>query len=143
VVGFDVAKGRYRVRHDGNLRTGKPIGIKLANLVFKQGSGVIMEGLDAAPEWNGKRGLVESYDTAKGRYQLLVTGRTTALGVRAACCKLEFAAEQEHWEHEVVRRAVVQANVEAALALRKQLDLEPEPEPGPGPEQQPDTPGPL
>jgi hypothetical protein len=141
VVGFDVAKGRYRVRHDGNLRTGKPIGIKLANLVFKQGSGVIMEGLDAAPEWNGKRGLVESYDTAKGRYQLLVTGRTTALGVRAACCKLEFAAEQEHWEHEVVRRAVVQANVEAALALRKQLELEHEPEPGP--EQQPDTPGPL
>ena len=32
VVGFDAAKGRYRVRHEGNMRTGKPIGIKPENL---------------------------------------------------------------------------------------------------------------
>jgi hypothetical protein len=72
VVGFDAGKARYRVRHEGNARTGKPIGIKPANLIFRQGSAVIVEGLDAAPEWNGKRGLVESYDAAKGRYRLLV-----------------------------------------------------------------------
>ena len=90
---------------------------------LRQGSAVIVEGLDVAPEWNGKRGLVESYDAAKGRYRLLVKGRTKALGVKVACCKLEFAAEQEQREHEATRRARVEANVRAALAAR-----EPEPE---------------
>ena len=50
VVGFDAGKGRYRVRHEGNLRAGKPIGIKPENLIFDQASAVIVEGLDAAPE---------------------------------------------------------------------------------------------
>ena len=122
VVGFDAAKGRYRVRHGGNYRTGKPIGIKPDNLILSQGSAVIVEGLDAAPEWNGKRGLVESYDAAKGRYRLLVK-RTKPLGVKVRCCKLEFAAEQEQREREATRRARVEANVRAALAAR-----EPEPE---------------
>ena len=36
VVGFDAAKGRYSVRHEGNWRTGKPIGIKPENLLFDQ-----------------------------------------------------------------------------------------------------------
>ena len=118
VVGFDEGKGRYRVRHDGNLWTGKPIGIKPGNLTFRQGSAVIVEGLDAAPEWNGKRGLVESYDVAQGRYQLLVKGRTKPLGVKVACCKLEFAAEQEQQEQKAMRRVRVEANVRAALLAR-------------------------
>jgi hypothetical protein len=95
------------------------MGIKLENFIIRHGSAVIVEGLDAAPEWNGKRGLVESYDAAKGRYRLLVKGRTKALGVKAACCKLEFAAEQEQREHEATRRARVEANVRAALAARE------------------------
>jgi tetratricopeptide (TPR) repeat protein len=132
VVGFDAGKGRYRVHHEGFCRTGKPIGIKPASLIFNQGLAVIVEGLDAAPEWNGKRGLVESYDAAKGRYRLLVKGRTKPLGVRVACCKLEFAVEQEQREHEATRRARVEANVRAALAAR-----ESEPEPEPEPESQP------
>jgi hypothetical protein len=124
VVGFDTAKGRYRVRHGGNVHTGKPIGIKPENLIFRAGSAVIVEGLTVAPEWNGKRGLVKSYD-AQGRYRLLVKGRTKALGVKVACCKLEFVAEQEQREQEATRRARVEANVRAALAAR-----EPEAEPG-------------
>ena len=123
MVGFDAAKGRYRVRHDGNYRTGKPIGIKPENLIFWQCSAVIVEGSDAAPEWNGKRGLVERYDEATGRYRLLIKGRTKPLSVKVACCKLEFAAEQEQREHEATRRARVEANVRAALLAR-----EPEPE---------------
>jgi hypothetical protein len=119
VVGFDAGKGRYRVRHSGNALTGRPIGIKPEHLIFKRSSAMIIEGLDAAPEWDGKRGLVESYDAAKGRYQLLVKGRTKALGVKVACCKLEFAAEQEQREHEATRRARVEANVRAALAARE------------------------
>lgn len=73
---------------------------------------MIVEGLDAALEWNGKRGLVESYDATKGRYRLLVQGRTKALGVKVACCNLEFAVEQEQQEQEqATRRARVEANV--------------------------------
>jgi hypothetical protein len=34
VVGFDAAKGRYCVCHDGSFRTGKPIGVKPANLIL-------------------------------------------------------------------------------------------------------------
>jgi hypothetical protein len=110
------------------LRTGKPIGIKPENLILLEGSAVIVEGLDAAPEWNGKRGLVESYDAAKGRYQLLVKGRTKPLGVKVAYCKLKFVAEQEQQEHEAARRARVEANVRAALAAREP-EVEPEVEP--------------
>ena len=122
VVGFDAAKGRYRARHE---RAGKPIGVKPANLILDQGSAVIVEGLDVAPEWNGKRGLVESYDAARGHYRLLVKGRTKALDVRVVCCKLHFAAEQEQREHEATHRARATADVRAC-AVR-----EPEPEPEP------------
>eukprot|EP01046_Picozoa_sp_COSAG06_P045263 COSAG06_NODE_6232_length_3027_cov_15.461292_1_plen_133_part_00 len=66
-----------------------------------------------------RAGLVESYDAEKGRYQLLVKGRVKPLGVKVACCKLEFAAEQEQREHEATRRARVGANVRAALAARE------------------------
>ena len=87
-----------------------------------------MEGLETAPEFNGKRGLVYSFDLAKGRYQLLMEKREKPLGVRAARCKLEFAAEEEriHVHHEATQRARVEAGVRAALAAR-----EPEPEPEP------------
>ena len=58
VIGFDAAKGRYmyRVRHEGNARTGKPIGVKPHNLIPRQCSAVTAEGLDTAPERNGERG---------------------------------------------------------------------------------------
>ena len=101
-------------------QSGKPIGIKPENLTFSQGLAVIVERLEAAPEWNGKRGLVESYDAEKGRYLLLVQGRTKALGVKVACCKLEFVAEQKQQEEQQeTRRARVEANVRAALAARE------------------------
>jgi hypothetical protein len=122
VIGFDTAKGRYHVCPRDAFHTGKTIGIKPANLILKQGSAVIVQGLEAAPEWNGKRGLVESYDTAKGRYRLLMKERTKVLGVKAAVCKLEFAVEQERQEHEATRRAEVVASVNAALAARAQSE---------------------
>ena len=46
-------------------------------------------------------------------------GRVKPLGVKVACCKLEFAAEQEQREQEATRRARVEANVRAALAARE------------------------
>ena len=89
VVGFDAATGRYRALHQKGV---KPIGIKPANIILYSGSAVIVEGLQAQPEWNGKRGLVERYDEQSGRYTyLLVADREKALNVRPGCCKLEFA----------------------------------------------------
>jgi hypothetical protein len=120
VVGFDVAKGRYHVRVDGSSSTDKTIGIKPTNLILKNGSAVIVEGNNAAPEWNGKRGLVESCD--KGRYRLLFQGRKKALVVKTAYCKLEFAVEAERHDREATMRARVEANVRAALAAREQAD---------------------
>jgi hypothetical protein len=80
---------------------------------------VIIEELDAALEWNRKRGLVESYDAAKGRYQLLAKGRAKTLGVKVACCKLEFAVEQEQQERQATRRARVDSlGSEGALSRR-------------------------
>jgi hypothetical protein len=55
----------------------------------------------------------------------MVNGRTKPLGVKVACCKLQFAVaqEQQEQEQEATRRARVEANVRAALLAR-----EPEPE---------------
>eukprot|EP01046_Picozoa_sp_COSAG06_P018514 COSAG06_NODE_1291_length_9980_cov_166.860237_4_plen_91_part_00 len=81
---------------------------------------MIVEGNNAAPEWNGKRGVVESCD--KGRYRLLFQGRKKALAVKVAYCKLEFAVEAERHDREATMRARVEANVRAALAARVQTD---------------------
>ena len=124
VVGFDVAKGRYCVRHDRvvaglkEISAGKPLAVKPACLVFEQGIAVIVEDLNAQPEWNGKRGLVKSFDSEKRRYQLLFTGRKKPLNVSPKCLKLEFAVEAEQRAREATRRARVEANVRAALAAR-------------------------
>jgi hypothetical protein len=132
VVGFDVAKGRYCVRHDRvvaglkEISAGKPLAVKPACLVFEQGIAVIVEDLNAQPEWNGKRGLVKSFDSEKRRYQLLFTGRKKPLNVSPRCLKLEFAVEAEQRAREATRRARVEANVRAALAARSPA---PEPEP--------------
>ena len=69
IVGFDAAKGRYQVTFattDPNY-TERPMGIKPANIVLLDSSAVIVEGLQGATEWNGRRGLVESFNEDSGR----------------------------------------------------------------------------
>ena len=69
IVGFDAAKGRYQVTFattDPNY-TERPMGIKPANIVLFDSSAVIVEGLQGATEWNGRRGLVESFNEDSGR----------------------------------------------------------------------------
>ena len=133
VVGFD--KGRYRVRLmsncNGSAPSGKPLGIKPANLALTPGTAVIVEGLISQPEWNGTRLLVKSIDAEQGRYRLLVKGRARPLGVKLECCRLESLVEQDLQLQEAarvaVRRAEVQESVRAALAAR----AGPEPEHSP------------
>ena len=105
VVGFD--KGRYRVRLEGGAPSGKPLGIKPANLALGPGTAVIVEGLRSQPEWNGKRFLVESIDAEQGRYQLLVKGRARPLGVKLECCRLESLVKQERELHALRRDLLV------------------------------------
>ena len=96
---------------------------------------MIVEGLQTAPEWNGKRGLVESFNEQSGRYTLRVEGRKPqGLNVKLGRCRLEstsmveFEAAEQKREREATLRARVEANVRAALAARR--ESVPEPEPG-------------
>ena len=57
------------------------------------GTAVVVQGLRGQPEWNGRRGLVQSFDEEKGRYGLLVKARARPLGVRLECCRLESMVE--------------------------------------------------
>ena len=94
------------------------------------GTAVVVEGLRAQPEWNGKRGLVQSFDEEKGRYRLLVRGRAGPLGVRLECCRLESMVEHERQLHAAARRAEVEEAVRGALEARGAATVaEPEPEP--------------
>ena len=111
VVGFD--KGRYRVRLEGGAPSGKPLGIKPANLALGPGTAVIVEGLRSQPEWNGKRGLVKSVDAEQGRYRLLVKGRARPLGVKLDSCRLESLVEQERELQEAARVAERKAEPES------------------------------
>jgi hypothetical protein len=56
-------------------------------LVLPQGSAVVLEGLGRAPELNGLRGCVQSWDREAGRYRVWVEGRERALGVRPRHCR--------------------------------------------------------
>ena len=87
------------------------------------GTAVIVEGVRSQPEWNGRRGLVQTSDEERGRYELLVKGRTRSLGVPLGCCRLESMVEQERERQEAARvaakRAVIAENVRTALAARQ------------------------
>ena len=124
VVGFD--KGRYRVRLGAGARSDKPLGIKPANLALRDGTAVIVEGVISQPAWNGRRGLVQSFDAARGRYALLVQERARPLGVKLECCRLESLAERERHMQEAAKRVQIEERVRAALDARRAA---PEPEP--------------
>ena len=94
------------------------------------GTAVIVEGVRSKPEWNGRRGLVQSFDYQRGRYALLVEGRSRPLSVPPGCCRLESVVEQGRQLREAARRAEIEARVRAALDARAAAaDAEAEPEP--------------
>lgn len=135
VVGFDTTNGLYHVQKGdpGEAWRSPQEKINPTNIILKQGTAVIVEGLQTAPEWNGKRGLVESFNEQSGRYTLRVEGRKPqGLNVKLGHCRLEsmveFEAAGQKREREATLRARVEANVRAALAARR--ESVPEPEPG-------------
>ena len=74
--------------------------------------------------------MVQSFDYMRGRYALLVKGRTRPLGVLSGCCRLESVVEQGRQLQEAARRAEIEARVRAALDARAAAaDAEAEPEP--------------
>ena len=86
VLGYNTEKKLFHVRYAiGSNR----INIKLANLILNPGTAVIIEGLEAAPQWNGKRGLIESFDRQAGRYSVILKGREKALRLKPERCRLE------------------------------------------------------
>ena len=103
-----------------------------AQTSLQPGTAVIVEGLRSLlrnqPEWNGKRGLVQSCE-GNGRYGLLVKGRARPLGVRLECCRLESIVEHERQLHAAARRAEIEEAVRVALEARGAATVaEPKPE---------------
>ena len=95
------------------------------------GTAVIVEGMRSKPEWNDRRGLVQSFDAGRGRYALLVKGRAQPLSVPPGCCRLESVVEQERQVHEAARRSEIEERVRVALAARDGSEPEPDSLPEP------------
>ena len=100
VVGF--ANGRYclNLDRDGGVPASSTqplvsVRVKPKNFALAPGTAVIVEGLGSQLEWNGKRGLVKSFDHVEFSYELLFEGRELPLGVQFGCCVLESLAGQE------------------------------------------------
>jgi len=108
--------------------------IEPSNLILREATAVVVEGLVSAPEWNDQRGIVNTFDKKKGRYKLHIKGRKGLLSEKPACCTLECFylrhAEELRLKRVAVMRAQVAANVRATIAAQ---DSEPEPEPEPEP----------
>ena len=69
--------------------------VKPKNVRLNPGSAVVIIGLVSAKEWNGKRGIILSFDRKRGRYRIHVKGRAKPLSVKLGDCVLEVFAEVE------------------------------------------------
>ncbi len=146
VFGFENARYKVRLIVQGKQGMGitvaaEPLGINPSNLILCQGSAVIIENLVTAPEWNGRRGLIDStagnswfqikdrvepheseetHVTSQhdltARYTIVVPGRGKPLRVRYDCCRLESLVEPLSAE---AKRAQIEKNVRAAIAARE------------------------
>jgi hypothetical protein len=102
IYSFDAAASRYTCRRTNLPAKGtRSMAIKPANFLLKDGTAVLIQGLQAAPEWNGcsaviKSGGAETTDVnlpaAQKRYVVLVEGRNRALRIPIACCRIEVAS---------------------------------------------------
>ena len=63
--------------------------IKPENLLLRNGVAVIIQGLQKSPQWNGQRGLIQSFDRDKRRYEVKIGGRNRVLRVKMHCCMPE------------------------------------------------------
>ena len=82
----------YRCRAIGSWSTDdQPLLILLENFVLTDGTAVRIQGLTNGTEWNGHRGVVQSFDPDAGRYSVTVTQRKRALALRRHCCVVEAA----------------------------------------------------
>jgi hypothetical protein len=100
----------------------------------------LVEGLAVAPEWNGKRGLAKQLDVTRGRYLVVVPGRSKPLGLKPKCCRLEIAEVYagkfqgeipdriEHVWGVGEKRTQVAERVRVAIASRDAQKPEPGPE---------------
>ena len=92
--GLPQEHGRYLVRVRSDDEDGGSIARHFPadrrELILSPGTAVVVEGLLQAPEYNGRRGIIQSFDESKGRYQVAyIDGRKKPLGVRSGCVRLE------------------------------------------------------
>jgi len=58
---------------------GGVVALKAANIVLPPGTRVKVQGLSGAPQYNGRWGQVESFDSDSGRYNVKMTDKVLAL----------------------------------------------------------------
>lgn len=93
VLRFDIDKDRYICRPNNQ---GKNIALKPPNLFLNTGTAVIIHGLQQAPEYNGRRGLLFAdpkssvkADTAVDRHTCRIEGRDKDMRLRPDCFRVE------------------------------------------------------
>jgi tetratricopeptide (TPR) repeat protein len=86
-------KGRYVVQlppgADGKQ---EKIHLKPANLVLAAGSAVVATGLVGAPELNGRKGRVMSWDVEAGRYAIRLDGESRPKRLKPDSCRADVLA---------------------------------------------------
>ena len=92
VLRFDSEKGRYICRPRG----GKNLALKPPNLYLNTGTAVIIQGLQQAPEYNGRRGLLYTDPESSvqesipvDRHTIRVMGRDKVMRLRPDCFRVE------------------------------------------------------
>merc|ERR1712187_18640 len=86
VVRFDASKGRYDVELvEGSLSSGV-LSLRPQNIT--QQCGVEVVGLENKPQLNGSIGDISNYDSAAGRYMVLMRNSPHAVGLHRKNCLL-------------------------------------------------------
>ena len=88
VLDYRDEKGRYIVqvlKGDGT----RTLSLKPANLMLSVGTLIVVAGLTSA-DLNGRQGVVEGFDEAKGRYKVRIDGDPQPKGIKPENCRASF-----------------------------------------------------
>jgi len=81
IIMFNPENDRYQVKLSDGVAALKP-----SNVVLPNGTRVKISGLNSQPQYNGKWGQIESFDSDSGRYNVKTAGEKI-LALKSDCCQ--------------------------------------------------------
>ena len=84
---------KYIVCLPGQGELGETVHLNPTDIVLGEGTVVFLAGMQGAPELNGRAGLIQGFDAAKGRYTVNVDGEPRLKNPKPVNCRPEFDAE--------------------------------------------------